>query len=444
MVNDSLPKVLIVSRGVWDDSKGTSSTLSNIFSDYNPDKLAQIYIETKTPNTKCCKKFFQISEISLLYKLLHWRTKAGKVIDITEAFVETNEKFAQNEDKLFSFIRKRRFYIFKLFREILWALNGWKSKELRSFILAFDPDVIWLDGSTEIFLNRLYKYVLEVAQKPSLFYFMDDNYTYKSVIGNHYLYRFFLRIITRQLVSKCDKLFVISPKMKREFDKEFGVDSILVTKSIDFSNLSFKNLEVHQPIRMAYLGQLIYGRIHSIIILAKALDTINLDEIKIQLSIYTNNFIPEKIRGKLICKNSVIFKNTVPYDKIHNVIGENDLLLFVESLNRKYNKDARLSFSTKITDYLSSGKCILAIGPDDSASIEYFKTEDAALVATKEVEILPLLQQLFSTNIIQEYAKKSYNTGFKNHEKAIMNAKVFKELSDLASNNKVKSNSCTM
>lgn len=435
MVDNSLPKVLIVSRGVWDDKKGTSSTLSNIFADYNPAKIAQIYIETKTPNTKCCKRFFQISEISLLYRLLNWRTKTGKVIDTTEALDETNEKFAQNEDKVFNVLRKKRSFIFTLFREILWALNGWKSTELKNFILKFNPDVIWLDGSTNIFLNRLYKYVLKVAKKPTLFYFMDDNYTYKSVIGNHYIYRFFLRIITRQLVSKCDKLFVISPKMKREFDMEFRVDSILVTKSIDFTNLSFKNLEVHQPIRMVYLGQVIYGRIYSIILLAKALNAINQDELKIQLSIYTNNFIPEKIKDQLICKNSVVFKDPVPYNQINDVIADNDVLLFVESLNQKYSKDARLSFSTKITDYLSSGKCIMAIGPDDNASIEYFKTEDAALVATKEDEIFMILQQLVSTNIIQIYARKAYSCGLRNHEKASMNVKVFKELTDLANNN---------
>lgn len=430
-----LPKVLIVSRGAWDDNEGTSSTLSNIFSDYNPEKLAQIYIETKSPSTECCKLFFQISEISLVYKLLNWKMKTGRIIVTTEVF---DERLSQHEDKIFNVIRKKRSFIYTLLREILWALNGWKSKELNNFIRDFNPDVIWLDGSTNIFLNRLYKYVLKVAQKPSLLYFMDDNFTYKSVIGNRYIYRFFLRIITQQLVSKCEKLFVISPKMKREFDIEFGMDTILVTKSIDFTNLSFKNLEIHQPIRMVYLGQVIYGRIHSIILLAKALDTINQNELKIQLSIYTNNVIPKKIKDQLMYKNSVVFKEPVTYCQINDVIADNDVLLFVESLDQKYNKDARLSFSTKITDYLSSGKCILAVGPDDCAPIEYFKTEDAALIATNEGEIFSVLKQLISTNHIQEYAEKAFNCGLRNHEKACMNAKVFNELIELSNNNKQK------
>ena len=61
-----LPKVLILSRGVSDDKDGTTSTLTNLFKDYDPDKLAQIYIETIEPNTACCHRFFQISEFSLI------------------------------------------------------------------------------------------------------------------------------------------------------------------------------------------------------------------------------------------------------------------------------------------------------------------------------------------------------------------------------------------
>ena len=45
-MNHNLPKVLILSRGVWDDSKGTSSTLTNLFEDYDPDKLGDLAAQT--------------------------------------------------------------------------------------------------------------------------------------------------------------------------------------------------------------------------------------------------------------------------------------------------------------------------------------------------------------------------------------------------------------
>ena len=68
-MTQAFPKILILSRGVWDDTDGTSSTLTNLFQEYDPNKLAQIYIETIAPNTKCCHRFFQISEFSLVHKL---------------------------------------------------------------------------------------------------------------------------------------------------------------------------------------------------------------------------------------------------------------------------------------------------------------------------------------------------------------------------------------
>ena len=91
----NLPKVLILSRGVWDDTDGTSSTLTNLFEDYDHDKLAHVYIETIAPNTKCCHRFFQISEFSLIHKIYRWRTKTGHAFDTqgqTQAI--TNDKIA--------------------------------------------------------------------------------------------------------------------------------------------------------------------------------------------------------------------------------------------------------------------------------------------------------------------------------------------------------------
>ena len=44
-------------------------------------------------------------------------------------------------------------------------------------------------------------------------------------------------------------------------------------------------------------------------------------------------------------------------------IQENaDVVVFVESLEKEHRLVARLSFSTKLTDYFASGKCIFALG----------------------------------------------------------------------------------
>lgn len=435
MTKNKLPKVLIVSRTTWDDTRGTSSTLSNLFADYDPDKLAHIYIETKRPNTHCCYRFFQISEFSLVHKLYRWKLKTGCAINTRddEAFL-VPEKIAAQEADTMHYVRGHRSYFYSILREILWGFNGWKSKELKQFILDFNPDVVWMDGSPLSLMNRLYNYVLKVAQKPASIFMQDDVYTYESC-GKSFqekLYKHRLRRWVRKVVSRCDNMFVASPKMKREYDEIFGVNSTFIAKSIDFNADNGVNALTHQPLRMVYMGQVIYGRIYSLISIAETLKKINADGVKLQLYIYTNNQISDDFKSKLLVSGSVFLCDPVPYTEVQNVIADNDIVVFVESFDPRFCKVARLSFSTKICDYLASGKCILAVGPEDSAPIEYFSEEDAALVATSTEKIEEQIIRLSEQKVVEEYAQKAHDCALRNHDRKRMNEIIYNKLIKLA------------
>lgn len=418
------PKVLVVSRVVWDDSIGTSSTLSNLFSEYPAKQVAHIYIDPKLPATKRCSRFFQISEYNLIRHIFNWKTKTGQEVSNHEVTIKNESESAIKEERILSFVRGHRWHFFNILREVLWGFNGWKSKELKDYINDVNPDIIWLDGVFDIFLSRVYLHVLHISQKPCVLFLMDDNYTYQSVVGCAYITRFFLRRQIKRIVRESKRLFVISPKMKREFDKEFGVNSIVITKGIDYNNLSYHKPAVGNPVRIVYMGQIIYGRLKTIQMLGKQLDIINKDGLKIQLHIYTNNHIKESDKQKLTEKGSVIFEKPVPYSQVGSILEKSDVLLFVESLDKKYNKKARLSFSTKITDYFESGKCVLAIGPADSASLEYLRVENAALVVNEEQGIYDALQRICKSDAVQLFSLKAFECGKRNHDLHIISQKI--------------------
>lgn len=424
-----LPKVLIVSRDVWDDS--AASTLNNLFEDYEANRLAHIYIETKKPNTRHCASFFQISEYSLIKKVFHPKTKTGQKVD--SHYVE-NTSIAEKEASTMDFVRHHRRYIYTVMREILWLLNGWKTKELRDFIIEENPDVIWFMGSPLILMNRLMRYVVKVAKKPYCIFEMDDVYAYelkgfKPIIR---LYRYFLRSNVRCLMEGVSQLFVISPKMKKEYDALFHTNSIILTKGIDFSSISYHPYPIHAPIQMVYMGNVLYDRISTIGMIGKAIDEINTIEKKIVFNIYTKNPIDSVTRERIVKKGNVIFHNPVPYAEVKNVMEQNDVVVFAESLNERFKGLARLSFSTKITDYLASGKCILAVGPADIAPIEYLRDNDAALVASSEIELREVLSLLLKPGIIESYSNKAFSCGVRNHDKVAINKMVFDKLIELS------------
>lgn len=426
------PKVLICTRGVWDDTDGTSSTLTNLFQDYDPNKLAQIYIETIYPNTKCCNLFFQISEFSLVHKLYKWGTKTGRIIDTKQTAKQIkSSKIARQEASTKDFVRGHRSVWFTIAREFLWSLNGWKSKELTKFILDFKPDIVWVNGATTPFLCNLYNFVLKTANTRAVIYMQDDDWSYSSKKLIKKAIKWFHRKAIKRVVNQCDKMFVISPKMKREYDELFKINSILLTKGIDTEKLPPLDQNIHKPIRLVYMGQIIYGRIYSLLTIADALKEMNYETTIAQLDIYTPNSIPSPIEKHLLNNGSVFIKPYVRYEEVQKVISEHDVVVFVESFEPEYCRIARLSFSTKITDYLSSGKCIFAVGPKDIAPIEYFLEEDAAIVATNKDEIRHQILTLTEPSIIESYATKARNCAYNNHNKRIMIERLYAELMSL-------------
>lgn len=421
------PKLLIVSRLNWDDNS-VSNTLTNIFSDYDSDKIARIYIETQQPNTKCCHLFYQISEFSLVKKFWKWGIKTGRVLNTRiEEINSSNEVVtARQEISTMKFVRGHRSWVFSLFREILWSLGGWKTNDLKKFIKDFDPDIVWLDGSPLILMNRLNNYVYKVAKKPMVTFLMDDVYCYESCPNAvSKVFKYFLRRQVKWTVEHSQHVFVSSLKMKEEYDKFFGIDSTFITKSFDAKTLKTNVDNIHKPVRLVYLGNILIGRLDSLIYIAECMKEINKNGQKLQLSIYTNDVIPKKKKKRLLIDNGVKILPPVTYDRVPKIIAENDVQVFVESMDGKKMSIARLSFSTKIIDYIQSGKCILAVGPKDVAPIEYFKNEDAALVATTKEELMLMLLQLTDEFVIRQYAEKAVACGMRNHDREMMHKRIY-------------------
>lgn len=419
----TFPKILIVSRLVWDDNSN-SNTLTNLFDGYDPDKIARIYIETKRPNTKCCHRFYQISEVSLIRKLFNWKTKTGQVIDSTSRY-EHSELSENREQSLMSFVRQHRSIFFTICRDILWSLGGWKTKELKAFIKDFDPDVIWLDGSPLILMNRLNNYVAEIANKPVCTFLMDDVYTYKSCKSFiHKLYRFFLRRQVRKTVKMASHVFVSSEKMKQEYDKEFAIESTFLAKGI--SSLVVPSMSpVGTPIKLVYMGNVLIGRLDSIILLSEAIRNINHEYgQRFALSVYTGDYITLDQKKQLLANDSTKILPLVPYNEVPQVICDHDVVVFVEALEGRKNRIARLSFSTKIVDYFESGKCILTIGPADIAPVEYLNNHKISIVATTKEEISSQLKSL-SPEKISDCARRMADFANHNHNKQTIQSNLY-------------------
>lgn len=425
------PKILIVSRLNWDDNSN-ANTLTNLFDGYNPEKIARIYIESKKPNTKCCHHFYQISEVSLILKLFKWKTKTGYIVDTSDDYVP-QESLEAKEQSIMSFARHHRSYLLSFLRDLLWSFSGWKTKDLKKFITEFNPDVVWLDGSPLILMNKLNNYVCSIAKKPSCTFLMDDTYTYKSCPTlSSRIYRYFLRKHLRKTVRNANHIFVASEKMKQEYDKEFSINSTFLAKGIADLPQDIVRKDVVYPIKMVYLGNVLIGRLDSLILLAKSIHKINKEQgKKFELSIYTGDYISKREQNELGLGDSIHLCGLVPYSEVNNVIESNDIVVFVEALEGRQNRIARLSFSTKIVDYIASGKCIFTIGPKDSAPVEYLKDNNISLVAHSVDEIYSELKRI-TPEVIRQYGIQSIEFAKKRHDKSEIQKSLYEIIDKVA------------
>ena len=421
MEKKTLPKVLVVSTNAWRDNTGIN-TLIEFFKCWHPDRIAQIYTKSTLPKTTVCNKFFSISENAVMRSVINRSIMTGREVYNENVNSITDNPFAEEEQKIYSSYKGKVRELLSFCREIVWKFGKWKTAELDHFIDEFDADVLFIPIYPTIYMGRIQKYIINRTQKPVVSYLADDNYTYKSVHKNpiSLMNRYILRKYVRYIVKHSTKLMVIAPKQKEEYDRIFDVDSIVMTKGIDFE--PFEPYKVGNPINMVYTGKLIIGRWNSLAAIAEAFERINQNGIKIVLDIYTTDSLTDE-QNKLLNRNGCSVKGALTLKQVKMVQKEADILVFVESLEKKFRDTARLSFSTKITDYLRSGKCIFAIGDKNIAPIDYFNRYDSAVTATSYEQILEKLIELVEDpGVVSQYAKKAYDCGVEHHERGRMDS----------------------
>ena len=426
--NTNCPRVLIVGRVAWTTSQ---STLSSIFQGYPPDKLAYICIETQEPDFSGCANHFQISEIALAKKLLKWNTKTGSR-RLPQSSTKEVKSLEQKEASTMGWVRKHRSSMFLYIRELLWRLDGWKSREMKEFIEDFKPDVLFFVGDPLPLMNRLQRYVLKQTKLPAALFLMDDVWAYN---GGFSWLRYMLRREVKRLIPACKAHFAISEMMKREYDELFNINCTILTKSIAPIKSVPKDLELHHPIQMVYTGKLIYGRDKSLAKVAEALSEINTDgESKAELHIYTQTEITPRLEKTLKIAGSSYLHKPVPYSEVAGILDASDIVMFVESLEDKQKHIARLSFSTKVTDYLTSGKCILAVGAADIAPIAYLSENKAAQICTSYEEIPTQVRDLIEhSEKIPVLAQNAYCLGQEKHREELMRGRLLKVMNEIES-----------
>ena len=423
-------KILTVTSNALRNNVGIGNTFINFFGGMSGVELANVYLGYGRPDEAIDVRSFQITDKGLVRHMLNNKRPSG-----AETAPEEAVSMSGREQKGFDAARKIRLRAFFWARELIWLIGRPFSKELKSFVDDFSPDVIFAQINDTAYQSRLIRRIAEYSGKPVCVFLGDDIYTLRrrELSPLFWIDRLMKRPVHRRVIEKSARIFVMTDKCKEEFDRVFKRDCVVLAKGLDFtSEPPAYGLKEGKPIEFVYTGNLFDGRWQTIASLAKALDALSSEGKQARLTVYSATPMSGGMR-KAFSLPCVRYMGEVPSSEVPGIQREADVLVHAESSDKRKSGAVRLSFSTKLVDYMHAARCIFAIGSKELASIDHFARYDAAVIAEGEKDIYEKAKLILdSPELIAEYARKAWRCGEKAHQREEAQRLLYEELESAA------------
>ena len=412
--------MLIVSLSPWDESNSFGNSFSNIFGGDARYEFANIYCESGSPRTTVCKYFFQITLKSILKSIFTRGCRSGaEVFSESQDSIVCADSLSVFEGRILNVAKRLRFQILFWARDIVWSNYRWRSKELDTFITNFAPDVIFQPIFYSSYANEIGLYAGRLTNRPMLGYISDDNYTYRqfSLSPLFWIDRAIKRRYVKRAIDSCKILYTITDRQRLEYSEIFGDKCKVLSKGGVFVDFEADIRRDKSPIRVVYSGNLGSGRLEVLTLLAEVLSRINEKSVEVELFVYSMSAISNSAIRGLNIEGTSSFCGGVESGELGAIHRGADILVHVESFRLSERYSSRLSFSTKIVDYLEAGRCVLAIGWGGSGAIEYLRAHGAAIVISDKSELFKTVSQLVGNHqLIDDCAERGFHCGRARHQ----------------------------
>lgn len=403
----------MITRNAWDNTNSIGNTMSNFFENWTGCEFANLYFRESAPRNNVCKKYFHISEQSLLKNMLT-PNKIGKPFTLEQIVECDHVQGAEEREK--NVIRLAHKYGMKglnRLSDILWEYVPWRNARMEKFIADFDPDIVFSFAKAEPQYSLSMLHLKKFCRAKLVLFIADDVYgeyeDIRSRRGGKLRERF------TELMQAADKVYGISEDICREYGQRFQKKIDLLYKGADIEAVK---TYVNKPIQMVYAGNLLMGRTEALKKVAREVERLNGKGVGLEFSIYTGSEISDADQA-LLDTGHTHFCGLREYSEIKRILASADMILHAESFESEYVKKVRYSISTKIMDALQCGNVLVVYGPMGIASVEYARRIPGAIILDSEESIHELAEcsqykdeeLLFRARQINEYAAKHHDRG---------------------------------
>ena len=397
---ENYPRLLVITVNAWSDKNSAGNTISNHLGGWDKSKLSNLYLRNEEIDNDCCNTYFKIDEKEILTSFFSKKGLGSEVLYTKLIKSQPTPKITKVSN-IKNFLIRIRPTIILLLREIYWKVGFRKKRKLDDFLEKTAPNVIHVHCSSLIYAHRVLHYCHKFTAAKVVVFFGDENYSYKSYWPLSLFYQFILRYWIRKTIAIASINYAATPELRDYNSRIFGKEFKVLYKGISFTPVSTKT--ILKPLKIVYAGNLLYGRWQTLSLISKAISEVSKDQNEFELSIYTGTPLSKEMHGNLNTKNSSVFE-AVSFIEVEKIMRDADIVLHVESFNKKHIKITKYSFSTKITDCIQSGNCIMGVGPSELASINFLKESKGAIIANSYICLVSQLNNIsLNIEIINDY-----------------------------------------
>lgn len=387
-------KVLLLSHNPVSTYNAMGKTLLAFLDAFHKEEVCQLYIYPTYPSADVCSSFYRITDRDVLKSFCSFRLPGGSVESTHIGQTAPGYESAWDA-KLYGSPRNRSPLV-RLAREALWRMSHWFHRDLKQWIRQEKPDCILFAGGDGMFLYDMALQISRTYSLPIVTYLCDECYFLPPEKGlAEWLRQALLKRKIETVLKNSAHLIVISPEMEAAYRSCFPipVTTIMTGSSREIAESASIREEVTV---LTYMGNLGYGRYHTLAKLGHALDTRNRkNDTQIRLDIYSAQQLPEAL-AVFSQLHSIRFLGFISGTEVDQVMQRTDLIVHVEDFDRRNIALVKHSVSTKIADSLASGIPVLAYGPAQVSSMRHLTRYDCAFTAWDEVSLEKALQGALS------------------------------------------------
>lgn len=399
--------LLIISNRVLSRTDNNGKTLLSLISNVKDTNVSQLYFYGNMPEIEGIR-YFQLSDGDIIKGKIK-RSKRGRAVEPIQ--LSAPSEIAVNNATINKRYIKRN-SLTLLVRELLWK-NSWRSLQLEEWLDKQKPDAIFFMAGDCIYAYDICKWI-KSKYETRLFAYVTDDYILKRKSENclDIIHRKGVYRSLKECASNSEVFFTICERMRTVYKHKFDIDSEILfnrCESLLDKQISSQKKNTKEKIFL-YAGSLYYGREKILTELSRIIAEINEENSgneKAILHIYSNERPVDEVINKIENSKGGIYKGSLNSEELKVKLNQCDYPVFVESFEDEQVEKTRLSFSTKIPEYLSLNKLIVAIGPENIGSMDSLSKVSLCIndISNLKNTIRQLLNGVYDE---QYYAKASF------------------------------------